>query len=90
MKRLIFMLMAACALLASSCEKPEELILQEKPQRSGDDTTTTVTPDPPPNPHDSILPPHIEKWIWIRYQTNYCVPHRQEFPPPENWFGPDA
>ncbi|MDR1112538.1 MAG: hypothetical protein LBL18_02100 [Bacteroidales bacterium] len=53
MKRLIFMLMAACVLLASSCKKPEELEVQNKPQRPGD-TTVVVSPG------DSILPPYME------------------------------
>ncbi|MDR1345651.1 MAG: hypothetical protein LBK03_02980 [Bacteroidales bacterium] len=90
MKRIIFMLMAACVLLASSCKKPEELTLQEKPQRPGD--TTTVTPDPPLNPNDSILPPHIEKWI-LFFSEDYpgCGSGmRLLWPMPENWYGPDA
>jgi hypothetical protein len=84
------LILAACVLLASSCEKPEELTLQEKPQRSGD--TTTVTPDPPPDPNDSILPPHIEKWI-LFFSEDYpgCGSGmRLLWPMPENWYGPDA
>jgi hypothetical protein len=91
--KFVFMLMAACLLLASECRKPEEeLLLQEKPQRpAGQDTTSTTVPDPP-TPNDSILPPHIEKWILFFSADNPgCGPDMRIFwPMPDNWFGPDA
>jgi hypothetical protein len=89
MKHLIFMFMAACVLLASSCKKPEEeldpqLQLQNKPQRTGD-TAVVVSPG------DSVLPPWIEKWIWVQYSRNDgCWPITETYPPPEDLFGADA
>jgi hypothetical protein len=81
------LLLALAALLASSCEKPEEpkgLEVQNKPQRPGD-TTVVVSPS------DSILPPYIEKWIWVRYsRDDGCLPITETYPPPEDLFGADA
>ncbi|MDR1112543.1 MAG: hypothetical protein LBL18_02125 [Bacteroidales bacterium] len=87
MKHIIFMLIAACVLLASSCEKPkglDGLEVQNKPQRPGD-TTVVVSPG------DSILPPYLEKWIWVEY-TDFsgCWPITETYPPPEDLFGADA
>ncbi|MDR1345911.1 MAG: hypothetical protein LBK03_04325, partial [Bacteroidales bacterium] len=82
------LLMAACVLLASSCQDPEELDpqlqLQNKPQRPGD-TAVVVSPG------DSVLPPWIEKWIWVEYSRNDgCWPITETYPPPEDLFGADA
>jgi hypothetical protein len=81
------LLLALAALLASSCEKPEEpkgLEVQNKPQRPGD-TTVVVTPS------DSILPPYLEKWIWVQYsRDDGCWPITETYPPPEDLFGADA
>jgi hypothetical protein len=86
--KFVFMLMAACLLLASECRKPEEelpiLPVQDKPQRPGAETD-------PPTPTDSLLPPYMERWIWVRYyRDDGCLPITEEFSPPESCFGADA
>ncbi|MDR1112541.1 MAG: hypothetical protein LBL18_02115 [Bacteroidales bacterium] len=82
MKQLIFMLIAACVLLASSCEKPKGLEVQNKPQRPGD-TTVVVSPG------DSILPPYMEKWIWVQY-TDFsgCWPTTETYRRPKTSLAP--
>ncbi|MDR1112951.1 MAG: hypothetical protein LBL18_04245 [Bacteroidales bacterium] len=81
------LLLALATLLASSCEKPEKpkgLEVQNNPQRPGD-TTVVVTPS------DSILPPYMEKWIWVQYsRDDGCWPITITYPPPEDLFGADA
>ena len=76
------------ALLGASCEKPPDEIspVQNKPNQHGTTTGSTIT-----TPRDSILPPYIEKWIWIRYNNNEgCGNVQETFPPPEDFFGADA
>jgi hypothetical protein len=74
------------ALIGAACEpekpNPGEEIYTKYPRRPATDPVTTPT--------DSILPPYIEKWIWVRYSTDDCVPITETFSPPEDFFGPDA
>ena len=76
------------ALLGASCEKPpdENYPVQNKPNQHGTVTDSTIT-----TPRDSILPPYIEKWIWVHYYTDDgCGPLNETFRPPEDFFGADA
>jgi hypothetical protein len=88
--------MACFGFMVTSCEpEPEpDTTLQQKPHRSAGqsrDTTSTTVPDPP-NPNDSILPAHIEKWILFFSADNPgCGPDMRIFwPMSDNWFCPDA
>ncbi|MDR1113059.1 MAG: hypothetical protein LBL18_04785 [Bacteroidales bacterium] len=62
MKHIIFMLMAACVLLASSCKKPEELEIQNKPQRPVGET-----------PDSTVVPKQrIERWVELAMWEPSC------------------
>jgi hypothetical protein len=93
-KKTFFAFIAVLLLLAASCEKHQLLdegtnTCQTYPRRPG----TTIPADPPElNPNDSILPPHIEKWI-LFFTSDFpgCGGSMHLlWPMPDNWFGPDA
>jgi hypothetical protein len=87
--KMFFTIIAGCLLLlAASCEKdpPPNLGTNDPPTNPIDTTGVVIT-----TPHDSVLPPYIEKWIWVGYsRSDGCWPFTGAFPPPENFFGADA
>ena len=94
MKNHTIKLILACltlALVGAACEPEPSNPVPPVPPGQPTDTTGNGNGTGINTPRDSILPPYIEKWIWVGYHTDDgCGPLTEMLPPPEDFFGADA